>query len=73
MWNTDKNVFKLARHKDEMRNDKRYIPLAMSGNPRELRDCLDNIVKYLEVKLDNAIRVSKDFDVNAAGPKRDDG
>lgn len=65
MWRLDKSMFLYAYHKDSVKGDKRYRPLGVSDNKHEFRDSLEKLVSYLEVRLNNAIGVSEDTDVNA--------
>lgn len=58
MWQLDKSMFLYTYNKDRVKNDPRYRKLGVGTSPTEFQDNLENIIKYLEVKLDNAIRVS---------------
>lgn len=67
MWQLDKSMFKYTWDKEKMRGDKRYRKVGVTDNKRELRDSLERLVSYLEVRLNNAIRASEDTDGSAAG------
>lgn len=68
MWRLDKSMFVYAYHKDKVKNDKRYRPLGVTDSKTEFQDSLEKIIKYLEVKLDRAIRISEDSGRSTEGP-----
>ena len=65
MWRLDKSMFVYAFHKDIVKGDKRYRPLGANDSTHEFRDSLEKLVSYLEVRLNNAIGLSNDPDVNS--------
>ena len=67
MWQLDRSMFRYAYDKDCMKGDKRYIPLGDPNARKEFQTSLENIVKYLEVRLDNAIRIHGDPDGSTEG------
>ena len=68
IWRLEKSMFDYTYYKDIAKNSRQEVV----ANKTEFRDNLENIVKYLEVKLNNAIRVSEDPDVDATGSKHTD-
>lgn len=55
-WNLDKSVFAYVTRKDNAERTSEY------------RECLENIVEYLEVKLDAAVRYDDATDATTDGP-----
>jgi hypothetical protein len=72
MWQLDKSMFKYAYHKDTMEGDKRYRKIGVSDSKTELQDSLEKLVGYLEVRLNNAIRLSEDTNGSTEGSERND-
>lgn len=72
MWQLDKSMFKYAYHKDIVKGDKRYRPLGVSDSKTEFQDSLEKLVSYLEVRLNNAIRLHGNTARHAEGSEHDD-
>lgn len=72
MWQLDKSMFIYAWHKDIVKGDKRYKPLGVSDSKTEFRDSLEKLVSYLEVRLNNAIRIHGDTAGSTEGSQQDD-
>lgn len=63
IWKLDKSVFTYAIKKDYRKN--KSSSKFHGDGTTEYADNLEKIIEYLEVRLDNALRVSEDIDGNA--------
>lgn len=56
IWQLDRNVFTYTYYKERSKNNGYSKYKGASSSRTEYRDCLDKIIEYLEVKLDNALK-----------------
>lgn len=72
IWRLDTNVFTYTRNKEKSRRFQNPTYKGASDSPTEYRDSLENIIKYLGVKLDNAIKFTGNTAGYTEGPERYD-
>ena len=76
IWALDLNVFTYTRNKELINRRRsakggRQVYTGVTDSPTEFRDSLENIIKYLEVKLDNAIKFTGNTAGHTEGPECD--